>query len=108
MYDKGQLVLNTLRHVVNDDSLWFSTIRALATRFRYQTITAEDVFGLINEMTDQDLTSFFDQYFRHATIPALQVSVTSKGIPRPSGTAGWPRRTALPCRSMWLSVSEGW
>ena len=79
MYDKGQLVLNTLRHVVNDDSLWFSTIRALATRFRYQTITAEDVFGLINEMTDQDLTSFFDQYFRHATIPALQVSVTSKG-----------------------------
>jgi len=79
MYDKGQLVLNTLRHVVNDDSLWFSMIRALAMKFRYQTIMAEDVFGLINKMTAQDFTSLFDQYFRHATIPTLRVSVTATG-----------------------------
>lgn len=79
MYDKGQLVLNTLRHVVSNDALWFSVIRSLATHFRYQTVTAQDVFGLIQSMTGQDLTSFFDQYFRHTTIPTLQTVVAAKG-----------------------------
>lgn len=94
MYDKGQLVLNTLRHVVNNDSLWYSIIRTLATKFRYRTITAEEVFGLINEMTGQDFTSLFDQYFRHATIPALQTTVTVK-------------RDTTTVRYRWLAEAEG-
>ncbi len=30
MYDKGQLVLNTLRHVIEDDSLWWRIIHGIA------------------------------------------------------------------------------
>jgi aminopeptidase N len=79
MYDKGQLVLNTLRSVIDDDSLWFSIIRGLAETFKYQTITADDVFNFINQKTGKDLSYFFDQYFRHTKIPQLEVETSKKG-----------------------------
>lgn len=79
MYDKGQLVLNTLRSVIDDDPLWFSMVRGLAETFKYQTITADDVFNYINEKTGKDFTYFFDQYFRHTKIPQLEVETSKKG-----------------------------
>jgi aminopeptidase N len=79
MYDKGQLVLNTLRSVINNDSLWFSILRGLAETFKYQTIAAEDVFRFVNKMAGKDYTSIFDQYLKHARIPQLEVYIKSKG-----------------------------
>jgi aminopeptidase N len=79
MYDKGQLVLNTLRSVINDDKLWFSILKGIQEKFRYQTVTAEDIFGYINKQTAKDLTYFFDQYFRYPQIPELIVNVSKKG-----------------------------
>lgn len=79
MYDKGQLVLNTLRSVVDNDSLWFRILRGIHERFKYQTIEAEDVFQFINESTGADYTYFFDQYFRQARIPQLTVMASKKG-----------------------------
>jgi aminopeptidase N len=79
MYDKGQLVLNTLRSVIDNDSLWFSILIGLQDRYRYQTITAEDVFGFVNEKTGKDFTYFFDQYLKMTKIPQLDVRLTFKG-----------------------------
>ncbi len=79
MYDKGQLVLNTLRSVVDNDSLWFATIRGIATTYRRKIVTADDIFRFINEKTGKDLGYFFDQYLKHSKIPSLQVVVTKKG-----------------------------
>ena len=78
MYDKGQLVLNTFRSVLDNDSLWFATLRGLAETFRYQTITAEDMFNFINTRTGTDYTYFFNQYLRYPGIPQLEVSVSKK------------------------------
>jgi len=79
MYDKGQLVLNTLRSVIDNDQMWFSIVRGLAETFKYQTITAEDVFTYINTKTGKDYSYFFNQYLKNAKIPLLDVSVTKKG-----------------------------
>jgi aminopeptidase N len=79
MYDKGQLVLNTLRSVIDNDSLWFSVVKGLQTQFRYQTITTEDVVGFVNQKTGTDYTSFFDQYLRMTKIPQLEVRLTFRG-----------------------------
>jgi aminopeptidase N len=79
MYDKGQLVLNTLRSVLNNDSLWFATLRGLHETFKYQTITADDVFQFIIKKTDIGLNYFFDQYFRHTRIPQIVVDAWKKG-----------------------------
>jgi aminopeptidase N len=79
MYDKGQLVLNTLRSVIDNDSLWFSVLRGLATTFRWQTVTAADIFGDVQRRTGKDLANFFDQYLRYPAIPVLEVVITKKG-----------------------------
>jgi aminopeptidase N len=78
MYNKGQLVLNTVRSILSDDDLWFSILKGLATEFRMQTITSDDVFRYINQRAGRDLTPVFDQYFRSTGIPELEVLITWK------------------------------
>lgn len=79
MYDKGQLILNTLRSVLNDDALWVSIMRGLQEKFRCQNASADEVFAFINQKAGRDLTYFFAQYFRHANIPTLVVQTVQEG-----------------------------
>ena len=79
MYNKGSLILHTLRHVIAKDSLWFAILYGIQEEFKYQTVTAEDIFSYINKMTGADFNYFYDQYFRHTSIPELEVIVTKQG-----------------------------
>jgi aminopeptidase N len=79
MYDKGQLILNTLRSVLNDDALWISIMRGLQQEFRYGNVSSDDVFNYINKKSGRDLMYFFDQYFRHAAIPQLLIETKLEG-----------------------------
>lgn len=79
MYDKGQLVLNTLRDVINNDTLWFSILRGIQKEFAYKTVDADDIINYINQRTGADYNYFFDQYLRYPGIPELIAVVTQKG-----------------------------
>ena len=79
MYDKGQLVLNTLRHVVANDALWTAALRGLQDRYRLSTVAAQEVFSFIDSTTKTDHATFYEQYFRGTKIPRLDVRVTKKG-----------------------------
>jgi Peptidase family M1 domain len=72
MYLKGALLLETLRDVIDNDSLWFSIFRGIQARFRYQAVRTEDIVGYFNTATGTDYTYFFDQYLRHPHIPVLE------------------------------------
>lgn len=79
MYDKGQLVLNTLREVINNDTLWFSILKGLQEKFAYKCINADDVINYVNLRTGQDLNYFFEQYLRYTNFPVLAVYIEKKG-----------------------------
>jgi aminopeptidase N len=79
MYDKGQLVLNTLRDVIEDDKLWFSILQGIQRRWAYQTVDADDIINYINQRTGSDYSYFFEQYLRYTNPPQLSISVTKKG-----------------------------
>ncbi|HXT13621.1 MAG TPA: M1 family metallopeptidase [Candidatus Angelobacter sp.] len=79
MYDKGQLVLNTLRSVLNNDTLWFSILRGLQEKYKYSNVSADEVFAFINQKSGRDLSYFFNQYFRHKNIPTLIAQTTKQG-----------------------------
>src|ERR1700744_147630 len=68
MYLKGSLLLETLRDVIDNDSLWFSIFRGIQERFRYQPVGTEDIVGYFNTACSTDYTYFFDQYLRHPGI----------------------------------------
>jgi aminopeptidase N len=76
MYNKGMLFLNTLRHIINNDSLWFFMLKDMTTHeFAYKTITANDIMFYFKRMTKMDLTPVFMQYLYHAEIPQLYYSL---------------------------------
>jgi aminopeptidase N len=79
MYDKGQLVLNTLRHVIDNDELWFDMLREMNIIFRHRNIDGQEIFDFIIEKTGMDLNYFFDQYFRETMLPLLVVSIEKEG-----------------------------
>jgi aminopeptidase N len=78
MYNKGMLMLNTLRNVVNDDKHWFDAIYGLCQDFRYKTITAEELISSFNKRLGNDYTYFFDQYLRYPRLPKLLLYYVQK------------------------------
>jgi len=73
MYFKGALFINTLRSVLNDDQKWWALLHGFYQHFKYQTIMTEDIVAYFNEKTGMDLTSIFNQYLRHTTLPVLEL-----------------------------------
>jgi len=53
MYNKGMLLLNTLRHVVNNDKLWWDIIRGLQQEFGMKTTDTDEIVAYINRRTGQ-------------------------------------------------------
>ena len=79
MYNKGQLVLNTLRSVIDNDSLWFSILSGIQKDFYHNTVDGTQIFNYINEKTGKNFDYFYDQYFKRISVPELIVMVTQKG-----------------------------
>ncbi|MFI2742353.1 M1 family metallopeptidase [Zhouia sp. PK063] len=80
MYFKGALLLNTLRHVINDDDKWWDLIKSYTLHFKHQTITTQDVIAYFNKKSGMHLTPIFDQYLRYAHIPKLQLKEGKDGV----------------------------
>ena len=79
MYNKGMLFLNTVRHIVNDDVLWFDLLKEMTTKeFAYQTVTANDIMLYFNRKTGMDLTPVFMQYIFFKDIPSLYYKLERK------------------------------
>lgn len=75
-YFKGALMLNTLRHLVADDKLWFSTLKAMQAEFRHSSIDTKALVNYFNKKLNRDLNVFFDQYLHATDIPVLTIQHT--------------------------------
>ncbi len=76
MYEKGALMLNTLRHVVNNDDKWWKTLLKYSETFHKKIIDTQTVINFFNTETGMNLTPIFNQYLRHAAIPKLELKKT--------------------------------
>lgn len=102
-YFKGALMLNTLRSVVNDDKRWFAIIHDFYQHFKYQNIMTEDVVTYFNHATGMNLTPIFNEYLRHAAIPALELKFNQG-----QGTVSYKWKAGEPDFAMPVRVgSEG-
>ncbi|MES2762824.1 MAG: M1 family metallopeptidase [Bacteroidota bacterium] len=72
IYDKGAILLHTLRMELNNDSLFFKTFKTAQQRFSKSNITSEQFITLFNEETKRDFTPFFNVYLRQTTPPVLE------------------------------------
>jgi aminopeptidase N len=73
MYVKGMLFLNTLRHFINNDEIWWHTIKSMSdTVFRHKTIDYDQVVNFFEAQTKLSLKPFFDQYVKKSELPILE------------------------------------
>ena len=75
MYYKGALMLNTIRHILNDDEKWWKIILDYSNTFKHKIIDTETVLAYFNEKTGLNLTSVFNQYLRYTKIPKLEMKI---------------------------------
>ena len=80
MYYKGSLMLNTLRHIVNDDDKWWAMLLKYSETYKKQVIDTETVVAFFSKETGKDLAPFFDQYLRYPTLPILQLKHDGKKL----------------------------
>lgn len=73
MYYKGSLMLNTLRHVVNNDKKWWSILLKYSETYKKQIIDTDTVIAFFNKETGKNLTPIFNQYLKHTAIPVLEI-----------------------------------
>ncbi len=73
IYYKGANMINTLRAVVNDDELWWKSLKNFAESFKHQITNTDKVIDFFNQELNHDYSSFFDQYLNFAEIPVLMI-----------------------------------
>lgn len=72
MYNKGSWILHTLRNVVDDDSLWFATLKNFHEDFRLKSANSEMVFNWFELQLGSDFRYIMKRYLTKADIPILE------------------------------------
>ena len=72
LYYKASNMIQTIRQVINNDSLFRSILRGLNKTFYHQTVTTAQVEHYISVHSKIDFSKVFDQYLRTVQIPVLE------------------------------------
>ncbi|HMK07205.1 MAG TPA: hypothetical protein VK476_06725, partial [Flavobacterium sp.] len=75
MYPKGALLLNTVRHIVNDDTKWWKMLLKYSETYTHQIIDTETVIAFFNTESGMNLTPVFNQYLRYVGIPSFDMRI---------------------------------
>lgn len=75
IYDKGALMMNSLRQVVNNNELFMKTLLEIQTENRETNLSSEEMIKLLNTKLGDDYSSLFNKYLDEAAAPQLDVFV---------------------------------
>ena len=78
MYAKGANLIHTIRHAIDNDSLFRNILMGLNTQFYHQTVTTAQVENYISVRAGFGFQKVFDQYLRTTQIPVLNYSYNEK------------------------------
>ena len=70
-YYKGAWFLQTLRHAIHDDELWWSVLKGFYRDNVRSIVNTQDFLDYVNTKTDRDWTAVFEQYLHHPKLPTL-------------------------------------
>ena len=80
MYYKGSNLLNMIRSIYDNDSLWWKTFKDYTATYRHEIIDTETAEEFFDAPTPTDLDPVFDQYLRKASLPILQLKKDMNSI----------------------------
>ncbi len=79
MYNKGALMLHTLRWQVNNDKKWYALIKNILKDFRFKIITGQQLIDYMNQQLGNDYTYIFEHYLKNSEPPILHYDLKEVG-----------------------------
>jgi aminopeptidase N len=76
IYYKGTWMLHTMRNILNNDSLWFATLKEMNSVFFHKIVCTEEIIQFFNNNTSYNWDLFFKQYLYKSSIPELEIKQT--------------------------------
>ncbi len=74
IYNKGAIMLHSLRCTINNDSLFFKIIKDFYIQNCYKIVDTDDFIELVNRKTKKDYNAFFNKYLYDSRLPVLEYS----------------------------------
>jgi aminopeptidase N len=71
-YKKGAALLHMLRNEISNDQTFFNIFREFQLRYKDSFAVADDFSGIVNELTGEDYSWFFDQWYYGSGHPVMQ------------------------------------
>jgi len=78
LYYKGAWILHTMRGILDNDSLWFNTLKDLNKKFYHQIVSSKQVEDFFCQRTAYNFKPFFEQYLYMAQLPVLEYYIVEK------------------------------
>ena len=75
MYDKGGLMLHTIRQIIGDDEKWRGILRGLNSTYGRKTVTGQEVQDYVSRQAGIDLSRVFRQYLTTTDVPVLEYRI---------------------------------
>ncbi len=72
MYNKGSWMLHTVRNFVNNDSIWFKTIKEFHLNFQLKNTNTAEVLDWFEGKLGSDVRALMQRYLFNASIPVLE------------------------------------
>ncbi|MEC3879068.1 M1 family metallopeptidase [Parapedobacter sp. 10938] len=79
MYNKGGVLHNMVRTIIDDDEKWRQILRGINHKFYHSTVDYSDIVNYISEQSGKDFSQLFAQYVRYASIPTLEFTFAEDG-----------------------------
>ena len=98
VYDKGGAIIETMRSIVNDDTVFFNGLRNYLAIYKDSTASGLDVKSAMEATSGLDLTNFFQEWYFGEGFPTYSAKWNQIGnqlIIRLSQTASAPTVTPL-------------
>lgn len=77
-YYKGTWMLQTFRHVLNNDSIFFLLLKGIQKQFALKTIGYNDIVNYINTQTGKNYSYFFEQYLKQTSPPVFEYKIKKR------------------------------
>jgi len=78
-YDKGAGIIHTMRYIVNNDSLFFSTLKQFQQIFKDSVADGIDFKNVLEQVTGIDFDSFFEEWYFGQGYPTYSLRYNQVG-----------------------------
>jgi len=107
VYNKGAMILHTIRNIVNDSTLFFNILQTFYSEHATAShVTTEDFIRIVERKTGKDWQKFFDVYLRSREVPVLQWYYSPSGLEGAADSPGFEGRQPV-IAAKWTGVPEG-